>query len=247
MERIGIVSLYGRASLDTNDFNWFVIPVISSHAVGVATGIVASLIDIGVEWISDLKRGVCLPEVWLSHTMCCRGLEPCPNWYSCSNFLPNASSAGAFVFDYFVFFFGSVTFATICAWLVTIYAPMAAGSGIPEVKTILGGFVITKFLGGWTLLLKSTGLILAVASGLNLGKEGPLVHVACCIGNVMCRLFDKFHYNEGTQIIRSRKWLSWSITYVVVKKREALSAASAAGVAVAFGAPIGGVLFSLEV
>lgn len=181
-----------------------------------------------MEWISDLKRGVCLPEFWLSHAMCCRGLEPCPNWLSWSDFIPNASAAGAFIFNYFVFFLGSVTFATICAWLVKVYAPMAAGSGIPEVKTILGGFVITKFLGGWTLLLKGTGLILSVASGLNLGKEGPLVHVACCIGNVMCRLFDKFHYNE-------------------VKKREALSAASAAGVAVAFGAPIGGVLFSLEV
>lgn len=67
-----------------------------------------------------------------------------------------------------------------------------------------------------------------MASGLNLGKEGPLVHVACCIGNIFSRIFEKFRLNE-------------------VKKREILSASCAAGVSVAFGAPIGGVLFSLEV
>lgn len=47
------------------------------------------------------------------------------------------------------------------------------------------------------------------------------------IDQIVSKLFPKYHYNEG-------------------KKREILSAASAAGVAVAFGAPTGGVLFSLE-
>ncbi|KAI0084872.1 chloride channel [Irpex rosettiformis] len=103
----------------------------------------------------------------------------------------------------------------------------AAGSGIPEVKTILSGFVIHGYLGGRTLFTKSVGLALSVASGLSLGKEGPLVHIASCVGNIVSRFFGKYERNEA-------------------KRREILSAACAAGVAVAFGAPIGGVLFSLE-
>lgn len=103
----------------------------------------------------------------------------------------------------------------------------AAGSGIPEIKTILSGFVIHGYLGGRVLFTKSVGLALSVASGLSLGKEGPFVHIVCCIGNIISRFFVKYETNEA-------------------KKREILSAASAAGVAVAFGAPVGGVLFSLE-
>ncbi|GBE80600.1 hypothetical protein SCP_0303150 [Sparassis crispa] len=103
----------------------------------------------------------------------------------------------------------------------------AAGSGIPEIKTILSGFVIHGYLGARTLFTKSIGLALSVGSGLTLGKEGPFVHIASCVGNIVSRFFSKYETNEA-------------------KRREILSAASAAGVAVAFGAPIGGVLFSLE-
>ncbi|KAK0623245.1 chloride channel [Immersiella caudata] len=103
----------------------------------------------------------------------------------------------------------------------------AAGSGVAEVRVILSGFVLHGFLGLRTLIIKSMGLVLSVASGLSLGKEGPYVHIATCIGNIACRLFTKYDRNDG-------------------KRREVLSAAAAAGVAVAFGAPLGGVLFGLE-
>ncbi|PWN47941.1 hypothetical protein IE53DRAFT_364295 [Violaceomyces palustris] len=103
----------------------------------------------------------------------------------------------------------------------------ATGSGISEVKCILSGFVIHGYLGFWTLFTKSVGLTLSVASGLSLGKEGPFVHIASCVGNIICRVFPKYENNEA-------------------KRREILSCACAAGVAVAFGAPVGGVLFSLE-
>ena len=103
----------------------------------------------------------------------------------------------------------------------------AAGSGVAEVRVILSGFVLHGFLGLKTLIIKTLGLILSVASGLSLGKEGPYVHIATCVGNIACRLFTKYDRNDA-------------------KRREVLSAAAAAGVAVAFGAPLGGVLFCLE-
>jgi chloride channel 3/4/5 len=118
-------------------------------------------------------------------------------------------------------------FASTAAILVKSFAPYAAGSGISEIKCIIAGFVMKGFLGFWTLVIKSLGLPLAIASGLSVGKEGPSVHYAVCTGNVISRLFEKYRRDAA-------------------KTREILSASAAAGVGVAFGSPIGGVLFSLE-
>lgn len=53
------------------------------------------------------------------------------------------------------------------------------------------------FLGKWTLIIKSVGLMLSVASGLSLGKEGPMVHLGCCIGNIFSYIFPKYGKNEA--------------------------------------------------
>jgi chloride channel 3/4/5 len=103
----------------------------------------------------------------------------------------------------------------------------AAGSGVAEVKVINSGFVLHGYLGFKTLVIKTIALVFSISSGLSLGKEGPYVHIGACVGNIACRLFSKYNDNDG-------------------KRREVLSASAASGVAVAFGAPIGGVLFSLE-
>lgn len=47
-----------------------------------------------------------------------------------------------------------------------------------------------------TLILTSLQC-LAVASGMWLGKEGPLVHVACCCANLFIKLFPIIDENEG--------------------------------------------------
>jgi chloride channel 3/4/5 len=119
-----------------------------------------------------------------------------------------------------------------------------------QLKTILSGFVIRGFLGKWTLLIKSIGIMLSVAAGLSLGKEGPMVHITICIGTCQPALCT-INYQSRPQFKHSN--IGNILSYLFpkygrneAKKREILSAAAASGVSVAFGAPIGGVLFSLE-
>uniref|UniRef100_A0A8C4XYI3 H(+)/Cl(-) exchange transporter 3 n=1 Tax=Gopherus evgoodei TaxID=1825980 RepID=A0A8C4XYI3_9SAUR len=203
---------------------------------GLASGALAGLIDIAADWMTDLKEGICLDALWFNHEQCCWGSnkttfeerDKCPQWKTWAELIiGQAEGPGSYIMNYIMYIFWALSFAFLAVSLVKVFAPYACGSGIPEIKTILSGFIIRGYLGKWTLMIKTITLVLAVASGLSLGKEGPLVHVACCCGNIFSYLFPKYSTNEA-------------------KKREVLSAASAAGVSVAFGAPIGGVLFSLE-
>ena len=91
-------------------------------------------------------------------------------------------------------------------------AKYAAGSGISEIKCILAGFIMQGFLGFATFFIKSVTLVssilhlecdsygcqpLVIASGLSVGKEGPSVHVACCIGSLVAGLFEKFSRSQS--------------------------------------------------
>lgn len=202
--------------------------------VGLASGLCAGIIDIGASWMTDLKVGVCPDNLWFNRETCCwsdktsfEGIG-CTQWKTWAEVIIGANDgAVAYVINYFFYIAIALFFGFLAVILVRWFAPYACGSGIPEIKTILSGFIIRGYLGRWTLVIKSISMMLAVAAGLSLGKEGPLVHVASCCGNFFSYVFAKYSKNEA-------------------KKREVLSAAAAAGVSVAFGAPIGGVLFSLE-
>jgi len=188
--------------------------------IGVAIGLNAAFLNIVTEWLSDIKMGHCKTAFYLNKNFCCWGTdeEGCEEWETWSDYT---------LINYCLYILFATSFAYTSARLVKSFAPYAAGSGISEIKCIIAGFVMKGFLGGKTLLIKSIGLPLAIASGLSVGKEGPSVHYAVCTGNVISRLFEKYRTNAA-------------------KTREILSACAAAGVAVAFGSPIGGVLFSLE-
>lgn len=184
-----------------------------------------------------LKHGYCRTNWFASQLLCCGG-KLCPAWVSWHEVFPQ-KIANVRV-DFFIYVLLTVALALV-AVLITLTTRIparfkheqslrvytAAGSGVPEVRTILSGFVIRRFLGSYTLVAKTTALIFSIALGMALGKEGPYVHLATCVGNVALRLFPHISLND-------------------LLKKQILSASASLGVALAFGSPLGGVLFILE-
>ncbi len=112
--------------------------------------------------------------------------------------------------------------AALAAWLVRRFAPHASGSGIPHVEAVLNEeipqapfrLIPVKFFGG----------LLAIGSGLALGREGPSVQMGASIAHLVGRVFRR----------------SWPDC------RELLAAGAGAGLATAFNAPMAGAIFVLE-
>lgn len=120
----------------------------------------------------------------------------------------------------------------LCATLLTIYVgPGANGSGVAEIMGLLNGINYPNAIGMRTLLVKCVGTILAVSGGLCIGKEGPLAHIGANVGALVCHLPIKGFYTLRNDVI----------------KRQMIAAGASAGVSAAFGAPIGGALFSYEI
>lgn len=113
---------------------------------------------------------------------------------------------------------GGLTAGGLIQWL----APGAAGSGIPQTKAALTGNPIRLDL--MTALVKLTGCITSLGSGLALGREGPTVQISAALAS-------KF---SG--------WLKTSPTHRI----QLIAAGAGAGLAAAFNAPLAGVLFVLE-
>ncbi|XP_062396095.1 chloride channel K [Sardina pilchardus] len=112
--------------------------------------------------------------------------------------------------------------------------PYSAGSGIPEVRCMLAGVELPDYLSLSHLFAKLVGLTCSLAAGSTvfLGKVGPFVHLSTMLGVYLHRLCASA---AGVNVKEGRP------------KQEMLVVAAAVGVASCFGAPISGVLFSVEV
>lgn len=103
------------------------------------------------------------------------------------------------------------------------FAPECKGGGIPTALTIIRGFVSFK----WVLsaLVLPISALITFFSGTPLGNEGPSVQMGCAIGRGSVNVFAK----------KNKAWDKYIMT-----------GGACAGFAAATGAPLSGLLFSIE-
>jgi len=126
---------------------------------------------------------------------------------------------------------------TIGSFLVAYIEPVAGGSGIPQVKCYLNGVKVPRVVRIKTLICKAVGVTLSVLGGLAVGKEGPMIHSGAVIAAGI---------SQGKSTSLNIDTKSLPFFRQDHEKRDFVSGGAAAGVAAAFGAPVGGVLFALE-
>jgi CIC family chloride channel protein len=110
----------------------------------------------------------------------------------------------------------------VSGWLLSVFCPQAAGSGIPQLKV---AFWKDFGLVPWRVLwVKFIGGVLSVGGGASLGREGPSVQLG---GGLASKLAGVLGEPKN-------------------QRRPAVAAGAAAGLAAAFNTPIAAVTFVLE-
>jgi chloride channel 7 len=156
---------------------------------------------------------------------------------SCYKLMEARNFGGAF----FAYQFLSL-FLALCGGTLCYFQPAAAGSGIPEIKAFLNGVNLNGIVKLPVLFAKVVGTCFACAAGLPMGKEGPMIHAGSIIGAVISQGYTMRNVMSGFDA-------SWNIFQDMRNdqtKRDFVTFGAAAGVAAAFRAPIGGILFTLE-
>lgn len=163
----------------------------------------AALVGLGAGMVAVLFRGL-LAGADALRNMLVTWAQGAPIW---GWLLPMAFSAAG---------------ATGAIVLVRRYAPETSGSGIPHLKAVLHRLYDLAWFR--VLFFKLVGGVLAIGSGLALGREGPTVQMGGAIGDGIAR---RLHVSN--------------------RDRLTLTAAGAgAGLAAAFNAPLSGLVFVLE-
>ena len=100
--------------------------------------------------------------------------------------------------------------------------PLIGGSGIPQVS----GLLQKKIKFNWfpELITKFFGGVLAIGTGMSMGREGPSIHLGALVGEGIKKIFRMSEVEE--------KYL--------------VTCGASAGISAAFNAPLAGTVFALE-
>ncbi len=118
--------------------------------------------------------------------------------------------------------FAGLVVLALCMYALHKFCPQVRGSGIPQTEGVLRGLVTLRWLR--TLICTIVGSFISFFAGLSMGSEGPSVQIGAMTA-------------QGTsELMRSR--LAW--------RRYVITGGASAGLAVAFNAPLTGIVFALE-
>ncbi|XP_069381711.1 H(+)/Cl(-) exchange transporter 7 isoform X2 [Paralichthys olivaceus] len=181
--------------------------------IGILTGLIACFIDIAVEQLAGIKYQVVKKNI------------------------ENFTEAGGLSISLLLWAVLNSAIVMVGAIIVAFFEPIAAGSGIPQIKCYLNGIKIPRVVRLKTLVVKVCGVICSVVGGLAVGKEGPMIHSGAVVAAGV---------SQGRSTSLKKDFKMFEYFRRDTEKRDFVSAGAAAGVSAAFGAPVGGVLFSLE-
>uniref|UniRef100_A0A3P8WWE9 Chloride channel protein n=1 Tax=Cynoglossus semilaevis TaxID=244447 RepID=A0A3P8WWE9_CYNSE len=181
--------------------------------IGFLTGLIACFIDIVVEQLAGIKYQVVKENI------------------------EKFTEVGGLSISLLLWAALNSAIVMLGAIIVAFFEPIAAGSGIPQIKCYLNGVKIPRVVRLKTLVVKVCGVICSVVGGLAVGKEGPMIHSGAVVAAGV---------SQGRSTSLKRDFKIFEYFRRDTEKRDFVSAGAAAGVSAAFGAPVGGVLFSLE-
>jgi len=118
--------------------------------------------------------------------------------------------------------FAPVIGGIIVVYLIKNFAPQAKGHGVPEVMNAI--YHEKGDIPARVSIVKALASAITIGTGGSLGREGPIVQISAAFSSFISK-----------------------VTYLSVAQRNLMIACGAgAGIAATFNAPLGGILFSIE-
>mmetsp|Transcript_77211 Transcript_77211/g.214701 ORF Transcript_77211/g.214701 Transcript_77211/m.214701 type:complete len:880 (-) Transcript_77211:8-2647(-) len=221
-----------------------VFPWVLAMLIGAFTSVTGTYIAMNCDFFSDIRFGRCKGFYFKDRNRCCGGADNINQTtgrciqpeivvgsprgiVDSSDWVPWEDNGTSLAFVLYLVI--SIALSGVAAFIVFLFAPKAKGSGFPDVRAAVSGFAVSHSFSAACLVVKSLGLSMVVGAGLALGKEGPMIHIGVCWAFVL---------RSSTSPL--------AVLAGAVPLYEMVCVGAAAGVATAFGAPIGGVLFAVE-